>query len=105
MKLLVAFQHSLDSSINMLASRQLAFTFSNLKRNVEAETKRQLSLSHFQQIIKVAPFLYNHKWEFKQLGKQELVINMPKNMTDILKDQIIPASEEAHNGFITGSIM
>ena len=103
MKLLLEFQSALDNAINFTLARQQMPTFSNVKAFIEQQNRRQFSISHIQQILKVVPFMYNHKWEIK-FGKMELILSVPKNMNELLTDSSISPSEEAWQGSL-GSII
>ena len=105
MNMLFNFQTAIDQNLNFLViTRNIVPTFSALKQSVESQTKREFKVSHFQQIISVAPFFYNHKWELRQ-GKYELVITLPKNSEAIVKDQNVRPSEDSYSGRINGDLM
>ncbi len=44
-------------------------------------------MDHFQQILKICPRFYLHKWETRNSGKSyDLIIDFPKNIREILAD-------------------
>jgi hypothetical protein len=43
-------------------------------------------VKHFQQILYVCPKLFIHKWEVKGSKAPELVIEVPKNIKDVLNN-------------------
>lgn len=104
MRVLLDFVLSLDQSLNLLHHRQTVATFTNIKNFVERDVVRTFTMSHFKQIIFVAPFLYNHSWELKH-GKMEAIIGVPSNYDAILRDNSVSASQDNHYGILPGSIM
>ena len=104
MELLLKFQQSLDSCINLLIStRQTVPTFTSIKGLVESQIGRTFSMTHFQQILKVAPTFYNHKWEMKM--KMELIVTCPRNSDELVNDGSAVPSEESMIGSLAGSII
>lgn len=83
MQILVDQMQCLDIALNMCILRDTNTSFTNLKQLIEQQSKRQFTLRQFQQILKVAPFMYNHRWEIKH-GKYELLISIPSNILDLL---------------------
>lgn len=67
----------------MINLRQKPPIFNAIKAQVEATVKKNLSKVHIQQIMQVAPFMYNHKWEVK-FGDTHLNLSVPKNIDDLL---------------------
>lgn len=65
--------------MNMILIKNQTPTFTNLKNIIQLQTKRQFNMSHFQQLIKLEPGFFNHRWESK-MGKMELVITHPANV-------------------------
>jgi hypothetical protein len=43
-------------------------------------------MSHFQQLIKLEPHFFEHRWEMK-MGKMELMINHPANTDAIAQSK------------------
>lgn len=71
-------------------SRQQVSTFNRIKETVEKSTHRQFNLAYFQQIMKVCPHLYNHKWEVK-FDQHELIFSIPSNTVAVIEEQEVPA--------------
>jgi len=90
--LLHKFQAAVDQSINLLMSRQQVSTFNRIKETVEKSTHRQFNLVYFQQIMKVSPHLYNHKWEVK-FDQHELIFSIPSNTVAVIEAQEKPAEQ------------
>ena len=62
-------------------------------------------MSHFQQLIKLEPGFFNHRWE-SEMGKMELVINHPSNIDIIASTkwnsgEIIEPSTLAFSGGVS----
>ena len=85
-RLLYDFQNSLDVAMNMVLIKNQSTSFTNLKNIIQLQTKRQFNLSHFQQLIKLEPHFFHHKWEMK-MGKQELMIIHPANVDAIAQSK------------------
>ena len=79
-------------------------SFKNVKAAVEKVIKKQLNMSHFQQIINVVPKFFNHQWELK--GKNyELTIEIPKNIKQIVEDEKVKKSQEAFEEMMLSDLL
>ena len=74
----------LDFSLNLNKTQGRATTFSELKKGIQISTKREFTFDVFAQILEVAPKMYNHHWEYRK-HQNELMIDIPKNIVDILE--------------------
>lgn len=106
-RLLYDFQNSLDVAMNMVLIKNQSTSFTNLKNIIQLQTKRQFNLSHFQQLIKLEPHFFHHKWEMK-MGKQELMIIHPANVDAIAQSkwnqgEIVQPSSQVFQGRISSS--
>ena len=80
--LLVLFEQ-MDVTMNFLKSRKTPTTFHHISQSVQSTIRKTLNTSHFQQIVQVAPGMFNHRWELRGRG-YELVIEVPRNIRQVL---------------------
>ncbi|CDW91756.1 UNKNOWN [Stylonychia lemnae] len=84
----------MDQTINFLRNRKTPLSFINISKTVEQSLKRKFTSHHLQQILFVAPYMYNHYFEAKSRG-YELMIEIPKNIRQIIENQKIQPTNEA----------
>lgn len=64
-ELLITFVSAIDQGINMLQSRQMKTNFTNLRKIIANQTKRNFTIDYLKQIFYIQPTFYLHNWEFK----------------------------------------
>lgn len=93
--------------MNILYTRQEAFTYTNIRKMVEDQSKREFTVEHFRQMLQIEPDLYHHKWE-RKFGKMDLVLTIPQNMEEILRAKKdgtpYEKSPMSHQGHVMGQI-
>ena len=70
--------------MNILYTRSEGFSYTNIRKMVEDQSKREFSVEHFRQILQIEPDLYHHRWE-RNVGMMEIVLTIPQNMEEILR--------------------
>ena len=104
MEVLVKFQQNIDSVMNMLLLRQHTPTFRGVKNMVEKQVHKEFTKEHLQQILHVAPFFYNHKWESK-FGTMDLILSVPKNIEELMNNNGGDVSEDSFAGNMSSSLI
>ena len=78
---------ALDTVINLLKSRSLPLSFTQIRHSIEQAYHRNFNINILGQILTLIPEFYTHKWVILGNSRQlTLIIDIPSNILQILSD-------------------
>eukprot|EP00347_Sterkiella_histriomuscorum_P020493 403337591 len=79
-KLLLDLQGHLDTSLSFIKRRKQLGKFDELKKSIESTLGRKFDISHFKQMLTIAPDFYSYKWEqITHHAQPQLVIDIKQS--------------------------